>query len=119
MEWLENIVVTYFWHLICLCGSPIFGFAAGQRYKTHNGHKPNNSKIRTFAGLMTMLFATATWWKATGDISGALLLGAFLGMAQPFVIWVWLQVAKKHSPETYKNLTKETEDDKTYLPWRK
>lgn len=115
MDIILKFIIEQFWPIMALTGSPLCGYAAGQRYKRYlkaTGEVKSvirDMKIMNMAGLITTGFSMACWLQTHDSLVQSLLVGAMVGMAQLLIVRVLLAIITKRLPKVAEEIKEDDE----------
>jgi len=94
----EPWYIKYFWHIMALAISPLFGFFFTQKIKKM--WKLHNAIIINMAGASTAIFAYLCWFVATKIQIEAALIAVTMYVFQPVGVWIWFKIARRMNIKT-------------------
>jgi len=111
-----EFVVKYWWAIMAIGVSPMFGYAVAQRVKAVRP-KPSNAVIINAAGLSTAISAFGFWMEYSGILSQSIMMGVTIGMMQLLMVRAIFGLLDRFAPKVADRMAEGTDDSSTILPW--
>ncbi len=114
---MTEFVIAYWWAIMAIGVSPLFGYAVAQRVKAVRP-KPSNAVIINAAGLSTTISAFGFWMEYSGVLSQSIMMAVTIGMMQLLMVRAIFGLMERFFPKVAKRIEEGTDDTSTILPWK-